>query len=615
MKFNFDKGIDVLRRTLKHCPKNPGVYQFFDKKKEILYVGKAKNLFNRISSYTNFNSLSNRIKKMIGLANDIILIKTPTEIDALLLESNLIKSHKPPFNIRLVDDKSFPFIFISQNHNWPRLEKYRGNQSKKGYYFGPFASVNSVNEVLTVLEKGFLLRTCRDSVFEKRKRPCLLYQIKRCSAPCVNLINKEDYKELVEQAILFLKGKDSKIKKILASNMNIASENQRYEEAAIYRDRIKAISKIYQKQNMFLKSKENFDVICTKKKQNLVCIQCFFFRNGQNLGNKEYFFQNQIDKSSEEILEQFISIFYIDKFPPNLIFINKEIKNTKLIELAFQKEKKTASKIILPKKGKKLDIIRMIEENIKVSITTFFDKKNDYQKQILDLKQKLKLLKLPKRIEVYDNSHLSGTNPVGAMIVYDENKFNKACYRKFNIKFDKDIIHDDYFMMNQVLTRRFSNIKSNSSWKMKLPNLIIIDGGKGHLNIVKKILEDKKMENIDLIAIAKGKNRNAGEETIFKDKKKLNLKKNDSVLFFLQRLRDEAHRFAISSQRYRRKLNMKESIFDRVPGLGSKSKVRLLSYFGSIENIKSAGIKDLECSPGIGKKMAQKIYDEFNENN
>ena len=613
MKFDFDKGITVLKRSLKHCPRSPGVYQFFDSKKKILYVGKAKNLFNRLSSYTNFNSLSNRIKKMIGLANDVIIIKTPSEIDALLLESNLIKSHKPTFNIRLIDDKSFPFILISQNHNWPRLEKYRGNQSKKGFYFGPFASVGAVNEVMTVLEKGFLLRTCTDSVFENRKRPCLLYEIKRCSAPCVNLISKENYKKLIKQAILFLDGKDTKIKKILASNMSLASKNQRYEEAALYRDRIKAITKIYQKQNMFLKNKENFDVICVKKEHDLICIQCFFIRNGQNLGNKEYFFHQENDKKPEEILEQFISLFYLDKRPPNSILINKKIENTRLIELSFQKEKNTLTKIVLPKKGKKMDIIKMAEENIKYSIAAYQNKKNDWVKQMENLRKCLFLSKPPKRIEIYDNSHLSGTNPVGAMVVYDENKFNRSSYRKFNIKFDKKVIQDDYFMMRQVLTRRLSNIKNSSNWKSNLPDLIIIDGGKGHLNVVQKILKEKKLNNIDIIAMAKGKNRNSGQETIYKGENTVIFKKNDTALYFLQRLRDEAHRFAVSSQRYKRKINMKNSVFDKIDGLGSKSKTKLLEYFGSIESIKSAGIKDLESSPGIGKKMAKKIYNEFND--
>ena len=613
MIFNINEGTLSIKNSLEFCPKGPGIYQFIDEKENILYIGKAKNLKNRVSSYLSFNLLSNRIKKLIGLIRNIKFIKTHTEVDALILESNLIKKYKPPFNIRLIDDKAFPFIHITKTKKWARLEKIRERQKSEGFYFGPFASSDSVNRVLTILERGFLLRTCSDAEFKNRNRPCLLYQIKRCSAPCVGLISETNYQKLVFETINFLNGKDKTIKNNLIRNMNVASEKYEYERAALFRDRIKAISKISQEQYSFINKKSNFDLICTLKKNDLVCINVFFFRGGKNLGNKEYFFENQNEKTSQKILEEFLTIFYLKNVPPNLIVINKKIENINLIEDALKKSKKFNVKIFIPKKGKKIDLVKRAEENIQLSMTKHISNSKDGIEILNTLKEKLRLKNFPNKIEIYDNSHLQGTNPLGSMVVYKNYNFIREQYRTFNIKVVDNYTNDDYYMMNQVLNRRFNLNKNESSWKSELPDLVIIDGGKGHLNIVKKVFEEKKIKNIDLLAIAKGKNRNEGNETIFYLNDSFKLNKNSQLLFFLQRLRDEAHRFAISRQKYKRKIDMKKSIFDSVNGVGSKIKKNLLNHFGSLENIKTAGIKDLINVHGIGKSLAVKIYNEFNE--
>ncbi|MDC3091146.1 excinuclease ABC subunit UvrC [Rickettsiales bacterium] len=613
MKFDYKIGLNELKKSLIICPKGPGVYQFINEKRKIIYIGKAKNILNRLRSYLNFNILSNRIKKMVCLIRDVKFIKTHTEVDALLLESNLIKKHKPDFNIRLIDDKSFPFILLDNSSEWTRIRKVRGDNHKNGFLYGPFSSGYFIDKVITILEKGFLLRTCSDSDFNNRKNPCILYQIKRCSAPCVGHINKKDYKELVKEATSFLNGKDSKIRKNLVYLMERSSNKQLYEEAALYRDRIKALSKISQEKYSSLDNKDNFDIICGLKRIDIICVQVFFFRNGKNLGNKEFFFNNQKDMTCNSIIEEFLGIFYLNKIPPSSILINKKIENISLIEQLFKKKKNVKTKISFPQKGKKVDLVNMVEKNIDHSLDKQISKSSQNKELEIGLRDALNLKNIPKRIEVYDNSHLSGTQPTGAMIVYKNNEFSRENYRKFNIRVEGNTTNDDYLMMSQVINRRLDINTNKLSWKNDLPDLIIIDGGKGHLNSVRKIIDEKKLKNIDLISIAKGELRNAGNETIFHLDYSLKFKKNDKILFFLQRLRDEAHRFAISSQRYRRNKLIKQSIFDNIVGIGSKTKRILLSHFGSIENIKSAGIRDLEGAPGVGKKMAKKIYEEFNE--
>ena len=612
MEFEIDTGIKSIKQSLVYCSRGAGIYQFLDQKKKILYIGKAKNIHNRVSSYLNFNSASRRIKKLISLIRHVKFIKTHTEVDALLLESNLVKKHKPIFNIRLIDDKSFPYINISKTEKWPKLRKTRKIYNKNDFNFGPFASAHSMEKVMVILEKGFLLRTCSDANFKNRERPCLKYEIKRCSAPCVGKIDKKDYNQLVEQSTKFLVGKNTVINDNLIKQMEKASKNQDYEKAALFRDRIQALRTITQEQYVSLKNKDNFDLIGIFKKIDLVCIQVFFFRSGKNLGNKEFFFDNEAGKKLNNILEEFIGVFYVSNQIPESIYISKNIDNLDLLEKALRKNKNSHVKIIRPKKGKKLELLNMVLENITHSLEKQMHKNLSNKLISGEISKKFLLSKPPKTIEVYDNSHLNGSQPIGAMIVYDNHKFIRERYRKFNIKSDKNLMQDDYFMMEQVIRRRFSFEDEKNEWKFNLPDLIIIDGGKGHFNLVENILKEKNIKNIDLISIAKGVQRNAGNETIFLKNASVKLEKNDKVLYFLQRLRDEAHRFAINSQKYRRKLQIKNSIFDEIPGIGIKAKKNLLSHFGSISSIKKAGIKDLENTPGIGKIIAKKIYDEFN---
>ena len=612
MKFEIDTGIRSIKQSLIYCSRGPGIYQFLDQKKTILYIGKAKNIHNRVSSYLNFSSATKRIKKLISLVRHIKFIKTHTEVDALLLESNLVKKYKPIFNIRLVDDKSFPYINISKTEKWPKLRKTRRIYNNNDFNFGPFASVQSMEKVMIILEKGFLLRTCSDANFRNRERPCLKYEIKRCSAPCVGKIDSVEYNQLVEQSTEFLVGKNSEIKKNLIKQMEQASMDQDYEKAALFRDRIQALRNITQEQYVSLKNKDNFDIIGIYKKIDLVCIQVFFFRSGKNLGNKEFFFNDDVESELSNILEKFIGVFYVNSQIPESIYVNKDFENINLLEKALGKKKKSKVKIIHPKKGKKCELLNMVLDNISHSLEKQMHKDLSNKLVSDDLSKKLMLSKPPKTIEVYDNSHLNGSQPIGTMIVYDNHKFVREKYRKFNIKSDKNIMQDDYFMMKQVINRRFSLEREKNEWKHNLPDLIVIDGGKGHLNLVENILKEKNITAIDIISIAKGVKRNAGNETIFLKNASVKLEKNDKVLYFLQRLRDEAHRFAINSQKYRRKLQIKNSIFDEISGIGVKAKKNLLSHFGSIGSIKKAGIKDLENTPGIGKIMAKKIYDEFN---
>ena len=610
LDFNFNYGKKILKKAVALSPNGSGIYKFIDSKKNTLYVGKAKNLKKRISSYLNETNQTNRIKALISLTKLIDFIKTPSEVDSLILENNLIKDLKPRFNIRLIDDKSFPYISIGTTSKWPRIKKFRGKQNKSEVFFGPFSHSNAVDEVIKYLEKAFLIRSCSDNIFNSRTRPCILYQLKRCSAPCVGKIESKEYNELVNKAVLFLKGKNAIIKKELMEKMRLESENQNYETAAIIRDRIQALTKISHEKYSDLNNNENFDIICCLKKFEIVCIQVFFFRSGKNLGNKEFFLDDYNLDEIEVILRQFLIFFYSSNLPPKIIFINQRLSKSNLISKAINK--KSGNKVLLkkPDRGKKLSLIQMAEQNIKISIGNKLKNKKIHQNLLHKLKKSLNLKKIPKRIEVYDNSHLNGSNPVGVMVVFRKFSFSKNLYKKFNIKNLEQNINDDYFMMSQVISRRFN---FSDKWKLEMPDLIIIDGGKGHLNRVKEVLKNQKINQVEVIGIAKGKKRNDGNETIYKGREVIKFERSDEILFFLQRLRDEAHRFAISSQRIRRNISMQKSVFDNIDGVGEKVKVDLINFFGSIENIKTASLEELKKAHGIGEKIAINIYEEFNK--
>ena len=609
-------GLNIIKSNLDSIPNQPGIYQYFNSKDEILYIGKAKNLKKRISSYTNTSSLSNRIQRMIYQISNIETITTKTEAEAFLLESNLIKKNKPKFNIVLRDDKSLPYILITSKHKWPQILKHRGKQKEIGTYFGPYPSAGAVDETISSIQKAFLIRSCSDSFFKARTRACLLHQIKKCSAPCVKKIDKKNYKILSDETILFLKGKNKKIQTILKKKMNEFSSKQLYEKAANVRDRVNALNQIQEKQSVNIYSIGDADIISIKKKRNKTCIQVFYFRGGQNLGGRYYFPRHEKNEKERNILQSFLGQYYSDKIITKNILINKNIPEKNLLTKALNKKAGYKINIQTPIKGQKKIILKNAEKNAEKEIDKKYNEENINLNFLKKIKSYFKLIKNPKTIEIYDISHTSGEFAVGAMVSFNKSGFIKNNYRKFNIsgKFKrKEIIskQDDYSSIHEVLNRRLKK----SSTTIPLPDLMIIDGGKGHLNTAFSILKDLNLENkIELISIAKGENRNEGNETFYiKKNQRIKFKINDKTLFFLQRLRDEAHRFAITSHKTRRsKIN--KSILDEIEGIGPNKKRDLLKYFGSSEQIRLAKLNEIEKVKGINKNTAKKIYNFFHEN-
>ena len=609
-------GLDIIKNKLENITNRPGIYQYLNSKNEIIYIGKAKNLKKRISIYKNSYSLSNRIQRMVYQINNIETITTKTEAEAFLLESNLIKKFKPKFNIVLRDDKSLPYILISTKNKWPQILKHRGRQKNIGTYFGPYPSAGAVDKTINSLQKAFLIRSCTDSFFKARNRACLLYQIKKCSAPCVKKINENDYLDLSNQTILFLKGKNKKIQSNLNNKMRVYSLKKKYEKAADLRDRIKALNQIQEKQSINISYIGDADVISIKKKNFKACIQVFYFRGGNNLGGRYYFPRHEENEKEENILQSFLGQYYSDKIVTKLILINKKIPEKKLLINALNKKSGYKINIETPLKGQKKIVLKNAEKNAEKEL----DKKFDEQKNNLSFLKKIKfvfkLKKIPKTIEIYDISHISGEFAVGAMVSFNKNGFIKNNYRKFNIKgtFKRKKIlskSDDYSSIYEVLNRR---LKKDSK-TILYPDLMIIDGGKGHFNTALNILKNLNLEKkIELASIAKGENRNEGNENFYiNNDNKIKFNSNDKTLFFLQRLRDEAHRFAITSHRTRRsKIN--KSILDEIEGIGPNKKRDLLKYFGSSEQIKIANINEIQKVKGINKNVAKKIYNFFHEN-
>ena len=605
-------GKDVIRKELPLIPKSPGVYRMLDHKDVILYVGKAKNLPNRLKSYVAEKNHIIRTARMLSQTFMLEITTTANVSEALLLEANLIKKHKPKFNILLKDDKSFPFVFISNKDQWAQVTKHRGKKDKEGFYFGPFASAGTANWTIKMLQKIFQIRVCDDSTFKNRKRPCILYQIKRCSGPCVDYIDKEDYKKSVDQAIQFVSGKSRDIQKNLSKQMEEASEKLDFERASIFRDRIKSLNIIQSSQRINEANLIDADVIAAYKESGKTCIQVFFYRSKQNWGNQAYFPKHDPDQSLSEIMSSFLMQFYENKNVPKLIIINTEIEDKKLIEETLSKKENSAISINVAKKGTKAKVIAMAEKNAKESLNRKIYETNNNKNLFEGVAKKFDLKNGLNLVEVYDNSHISGTNSVGAMITFGNEGFVKKRYRKFDIK-TKGNEQDDFAMLKEVLTRRFKRAMLEKGNYLTLPDLILIDGGKGQYSSAKEVLDEFGLHDLPMIAIAKGKLRNSGDETFFYKGKSFKFDKNDPTLFFMQRLRDEAHRFAITSHRAKRAKGITKSLLDQIDGIGSIRKRALLNHFGSARAVESASFDEIKSVEGVEEKVAKKIYNFFHE--
>jgi excinuclease ABC subunit C len=549
---------------------------------------------------------------MLSLTHSLETTTTNNESEALLLEANLIKKHKPRFNILLRDDKSFPYIYIGNKDKWPQLTKLRGKKSKTGHYFGPFSSIGSANWTIKILQKIFHLRVCDDTVFKNRDRPCILYQIKRCSAPCVGHISKEGYLTTVNDAIEFISGKSRRIQKNLSREMERASKELDYEKAAVARDRIKALTQIQTSQKINQTNLNEADVISIYKETGKTCVQVFFFRSKQNWGNQAFYPKHDTDDTVEDILSSFITQFYENKTVPSLIITNYEANDKKLLGKTFSKKE---GKEILVKKAKsknELSVSNLAEKNAKQALKQKLIQSDTNNNLIEKLASKFDLNSNIDLIEVYDNSHIQGTDSIGALICFSNEGFVKKRYRKFNIKNEK-VKNDDYGMMKEVLFRRFSKAIKEKSGSLSLPDLILIDGGKGQYSVSREVLNELGLHDLPILAVAKGKKRNAGEEKIYHENKEFILNKSDPLLFFIQRLRDEAHRFAISTHRAKRKKNLSKSLLDQIQGIGKQRKRALLNHFGSARAVESASLEDLKSIEGIEDSIANKIYNYFHE--
>ena len=612
MDSNLEQGKKIIKDKIPLIPKNPGVYRMISKKGEILYIGKAKNIPNRLKSYVTESNLPIRTERMLSLTKNLEVTTTSNESEALLLEANLIKKHKPRYNILLRDDKSFPYIYIGHKDKWPQLTKLRGKKSRDGYYFGPFASIGSANWTIKILQKIFHLRVCDDTVFKNRERPCILYQIRRCSGPCVGYIDENNYKKTVDDAIDFISGKSRKIQKTLSKDMELASKELDFEKAAIARDRIKALTQIQTSQKINQTNLNEADVVSIYKESGKTCVQVFFFRSKQNWGNQAFYPKHDSDDSIKDILTSFLSQFYENKTIPSLVITNIDVKDPKLLEKAFSTKEDKNVTIKKAKNYNEINISKLAEKNAKQALTQKIYQTESNNNLIDNLTKKFDLNNNINLIEVYDNSHIQGSDSVGALICFSNEGFVKKRYRKFNIK-NTNIKNDDYGMMKEVLFRRFSKAIKEKSGSLSLPELVIIDGGKGQYTVSREILNELGLHDLPILAVAKGKNRNAGEEKIFHENKEYNLQKNDPLLFFIQRLRDEAHRFAISTHRSKRKKNLSKSLLDQIEGVGKRRKRALLNHFGSARAVESASFEDLKNVEGIEDSIAKKIYDYFHE--
>ena len=618
-------GATVIDGYLKTLPSAPGVYRMINTKGDVLYVGKAKNLKKRVASYTRPDRQPIRTRRMIAETASMEFVTTHTEAEALLLEANLIKRYRPRYNILLRDDKSFPSILLTGDHAFPQVLKHRGAESRKGNYYGPFASVWAVNEALATLQRAFLLRSCTDTVFANRTRPCLLHQIKRCSAPCVGRISEAEYGASVEHARAFLAGGSQKIQRHFSRLMQDASDAEEYEKAAGYRDRIRALTRIQAHQDINLKGVGDADVIGAHQAGGQTCIQVFFFRAGANFGNRAYFPSHAREKDATAVLEAFLGQFYAKALPPKTILVSHSPPNRKLLAEALSVRAGRNVSLVRPQRGDKRNLINHVLTNAREALARRMAESASQRRLLEGLAQALDLDGAPERIEVFDNSHVSGAKAVGALIVAGPEGLIKKAYRKFTIRGAKQSgapagndgrfsPGDDYAMMREVLSRRFSRALKEKSDRTAgtWPDLVLVDGGKGQLGVALEVFEDLGIEGVTVAAIAKGPDRHAGRERIYLPGcEPLTLPPRDPVLFFLQRLRDEAHRFAIGAHRDKRSKSLTRSLLDDIPSIGAKRKKALLHHFGAAKAVTEAGRADLEAVDGISKATANRIYEWF----
>ena len=617
-------GQAAIEHAVRHAPTSPGVYRMLNAANDVLYVGKAKNVRKRLASYARPTGQVMRIARMIAATVVVEIISTATETEALLLEANLIKQLRPRFNVQLRDDKSFPYILITGDHWAPQILKHRGAQSRPGRYFGPFASVGAVNRTITALQRAFLVRSCTDAFFESRTRPCLLYQIRRCSGPCTGEIDFPGYTELVREAKDFLSGRSRLVKQELAGEMEKASAELAFETAALYRDRLAALSAIQSQQGINPRTVEEADVFAIHQEGGYSCVEVFFFRTGQNWGNRAYFPRAEKSFTPEEVLASFLAQFYDDKPPPKLVLLSHQIEESGLLADALSIKAGSKVEVSTPRRGEKKELIAHALTNAREALGRKLADTATQGRLLQGLVATLGLPHPPKRIEVYDNSHIQGTNAVGAMIVAGPDGFIKNQYRKFNIKSEGLTPGDDYAMMREVLQRRFKRLlapaaegdaakpKADDDSFPRWPDLVIIDGGRGQLNAVREIFEGLGLTQVSLLAVAKGPDRDAGRETLFMpDREPLKLEPRDPGLYFIQRLRDEAHRFVIGSHRKLRKKDIREAGLQEIPGIGPSRKRALLHHFGTLKEIERASIADLGKVPGVSAESARKIFEFF----
>ncbi len=609
-----EAGIAAIRAVVKTLPVRPGVYRMLDAKGDVLYVGKARALKNRVTNYTQVARLTKRLQRMVAQTRSMLIVTTNTEAEALLLEAQLIKRYRPPYNVLLRDDKSFPFILLREDHDFPRAQLHRGARRAKGQYYGPFASAGSVRTTLTALQKLFLLRSCTDSFFANRSRPCLLYQIRRCSAPCVGRIDQAGYAALVEDAKDFLGGKSNKVQDRLGRSMNEAAEAMDFELAAVYRDRLRALTYIQGTQTVHVEGLGDADVFALASKGGTMCIQAFFIRGGQNWGHRSFFPVHTQDVPEEEVLTSFLVQFYEEVPPPRTVLLDRKLPEADLLAEALSERAERKVTLRVPQRGDHVKMMNQARRNAEEALDRRLAESSTQHQNLRAIADLFDLEAPPERIEVYDNSHVMGTNAVGAMVVAGPEGFAKNSYRKFNIKRPDTEPGDDFAMMREVLSRRFARLEKEDPDRSKgdWPSLLLIDGGKGQLSAVCETLEDAGVHDVPVVAISKGPDRDAGREVFhLPGGREVTLPPNSPVLFYLQRLRDEAHRFAIGAHRQKRAKSFAASPLDDVPGIGPSRKRALLMHFGTGRAVKNAALEDLEKAPGISKAMARGIYDYF----